>query len=67
MWWKTSTPRSLRKRPKMAPAYSEDARKYCRGAGTEVDQINIKATTEEGLGFTGSGEGISRQSVLWKK
>ena len=28
-----------------------------------VDQINIKATTEEGLGFTGTGEGISAQAV----
>ena len=27
------------------------------------DQVNIKATTEEGLGFTGSGEGISSQAV----
>ena len=29
----------------------------------EESQINIKATTEEGLGFTGSGEGISSQAV----
>ena len=29
----------------------------------EVDQINIKATTEEGLGFTGNGEGISSQAI----
>jgi 2-C-methyl-D-erythritol 2,4-cyclodiphosphate synthase len=28
-----------------------------------VDQVNIKATTEEGLGFTGSGEGISSQAI----
>ena len=29
----------------------------------EVEQINIKATTEEGLGFTGTGEGISAQAI----
>ena len=29
----------------------------------ESDQINVKATTEEGLGFTGSGEGISSQAI----
>ena len=28
-----------------------------------VNQINIKATTEEGLGFTGTGEGISSQAI----
>ena len=29
----------------------------------EVEQVNIKATTEEGLGFTGTGEGISSQAI----
>ena len=29
----------------------------------DISQINIKATTEEGLGFTGSGEGISSQAI----
>ena len=31
--------------------------------GIDISQINVKATTEEGLGFTGTGEGISSQAI----
>ena len=31
--------------------------------GIEVSQVNVKATTEEGLGFTGAKEGISSQAI----
>lgn len=49
--------------PKMHP-YIDDMRKNIAEAlGLSVDQVNVKATTEEGLGFTGSGEGISAQAV----
>ena len=49
--------------PKMAP-YIDRMRENIAGAlQIEKDQINVKATTEEGLGFTGLGEGISSHAV----
>jgi 2-C-methyl-D-erythritol 2,4-cyclodiphosphate synthase len=51
-------------KPKMAP-YREQMRQNIAAAlGISLDQISIKATTEEGLGFTGTGEGISAQAVV---
>lgn len=53
----------IAQRPKMAP-YIETMRGNVADAlHLDIDQINIKATTEEGLGFTGSGEGISAQAI----
>lgn len=53
----------IAQRPKMRP-YIEDMRKNIADAlKIDVDRVNVKATTEEGLGFTGSGEGISSQAV----
>lgn len=53
----------IAQRPKLSP-YRETMRKNIAEAlGIEVSQVNVKATTEEGLGFTGSGEGISAQAV----
>ncbi|WP_462332674.1 2-C-methyl-D-erythritol 2,4-cyclodiphosphate synthase [Schwartzia sp. (in: firmicutes)] len=50
-------------RPKLAP-YIEAMRDNIAGAlGVDKDQINVKATTEEKLGFTGSGEGMSAYAV----
>ena len=49
--------------PKLASHINQMRENIARALGLEVDQVNVKATTEEGLGFTGSGEGISSQAV----
>ena len=50
--------------PKMAPHISKMRENIARVLNAEVGQINVKATTEEGLGFTGTGEGISAHAVV---
>lgn len=53
----------IAQRPKMAP-HIEKMRENIAGAlNIDVDCVNVKATTEEGLGFTGRGEGISSHAV----
>lgn len=49
--------------PKMAPHISKMRENIARVLNTDISNINVKATTEEGLGFTGSKEGISSQSI----
>ena len=49
--------------PKMAPHIDSMKKNIAKALKTSPSNINIKATTEEGLGFTGSKEGISSQSV----
>lgn len=57
----------IAQKPKMAP-YIEEMRKNISDAlNISINQINIKATTEEGLGFTGKCEGISSQSICLLK
>lgn len=53
----------IAQKPKMRPYIEEMRSNIARALQIETDQVNIKATTEEGLGFTGSGEGISSQAV----
>lgn len=49
--------------PKMLPHIQSIRENISRSLEISVDMINIKATTEEGLGFTGKGEGIAAQSI----
>ena len=53
----------IAQRPKMLPYIPQMAENIAKTLGLEKNQVNVKATTEEGLGFTGSGEGISSQAV----
>lgn len=49
--------------PKLAPYIEEMTENIARVLGVERDSVNVKATTEERLGFTGSGEGMSAYAV----
>ena len=49
--------------PKMAPHIQSMRENIAKALNTSVENINVKATTEEGLGFTGAKEGISAQSI----
>ena len=53
----------LAQRPKLAPHIPRMRDNLARAMGVEPDRVNVKATTEEGLGFTGSGEGMAAHAV----
>lgn len=50
-------------RPKLAPYLTQMQQNLSSVMGVRPDQVNIKATTEEKLGFTGSGEGMAAQAI----
>lgn len=54
----------IAQKPKMAPHIQTMRENIARVCSVEMDRINVKATTEEGLGFTGTGEGISAHAVV---
>ena len=49
--------------PKMRPHIDTMRANIAKALGIDISQVNVKATTEEGLGFTGTGEGISSQAI----
>ena len=53
----------IAQRPKMRPYIDTMRQNIADALCIEIDQVNVKATTEEGLGFTGDGEGISSQAI----
>ncbi len=53
----------IAQKPKMRPHIDNMRANIASACGVDIDAINVKATTEEGLGFTGSGEGISAHAV----
>ncbi|MCD7825639.1 MAG: 2-C-methyl-D-erythritol 2,4-cyclodiphosphate synthase [Clostridiaceae bacterium] len=53
----------IAQKPKMRGYIAEMEKNIAETLGIEQKRVNVKATTEEGLGFTGSGQGISAQAI----
>lgn len=53
----------LAQRPKLKPFIPEMREKIASAIGVHIDSVSVKATTEEGLGFTGTGEGMAAHCV----
>ena len=54
----------LAQRPKLMPFIPGMRDNIAKALGTDVDAVSVKATTEEGLGFTGDGSGIAVHAVV---
>ena len=57
----------IAQKPKMAPHIPFMIKNIAEALEISIDRVNVKATTEEGLGFTGKGQGISSQSICLLK
>ena len=51
--------------PRLAPYIPQMRERVAEAAGCASDLVNVKATTEEKLGFTGAGEGVACHAVVW--
>lgn len=54
----------LAQAPKVGPYRQQMAENLAGALGIEPEQVNVKATTEEGLGFTGDGSGMAAHAVV---
>ena len=54
----------LAQAPKVCPYKQQMAENIAGALGIDVEQVNVKATTEEGLGFTGDGSGMAAHAVV---
>ena len=54
----------LAQAPKVAPYKAQMAENIAAALGIEAERVNVKATTEEGLGFTGDGSGMAAHAVV---
>lgn len=57
----------IAQKPKMAPHIPSMVKNIATALQLSIDSVNVKATTEEGLGFTGSQEGISSSAICLLK
>ena len=53
----------IAQRPKLAPYIDQMRRNIAAELGADLSRVSVKATTEERMGFTGSGEGMSCHAV----
>ena len=53
----------IAQRPKLKDHIPQMVQNIASAAGIDADRVNVKATTEEKLGFTGTGEGMSCHAV----
>ena len=54
----------IAQRPRLAPHIPAMREILAAAMGSEIDRVSVKATTEEGLGFTGVGEGVAAHAVV---